>query len=93
MIFYTCIRSFELSVNGKPLVAKDWRVELGFTMGHYKNEVTKLPDGDFTSSIYGDDNILTSVGNPVAMFYGYQTAGIFASDAEARRIATELMKK
>ena len=75
---------FELSVNGKPLVAKDWRVELGFTMGHYKNEVTKLPDGDFTSSIYGDDNILTSVGNPVAMFYGYQTAGIFASDAEAR---------
>ena len=75
---------FEVSVSGKPVVAKDWRVELGVTMGHYKNEVTKLPDGDFTSSIYGDNNILTSVGNPVAMFYGYQTAGIFASDAEAK---------
>ena len=75
---------FELSVNGKPIVTKDWRVELGVTMGHYKNEVTKLPDGDFTSSVYGDNNILTSVGNPVAMFYGYQTAGIFASDVEAK---------
>ena len=75
---------FEVSVNGKPVVAKDWRVELGLTIGHYKNEVTKLPDGDFTSSVYGDNNILTSVGNPVAMFYGYQTAGIFASDAEAK---------
>ena len=75
---------FEVSVNGKPVVAKDWRVELGLTIGHYKNEVTKLPDGDFTSSVYGDNNILTSVGNPVAMFYGYQTAGVFASDAEAK---------
>ena len=75
---------FEVSVNGKPIVAKDWCVELGVTMGHYKNEVTKLPDGNFTSSVYGDNNILTSVGNPVAMFYGYQTAGVFASDAEAK---------
>ena len=75
---------FEVSVNGKPVVMKDWRVEMGATIGHYKNEVTKLPDGDFTSSVYGDNNILTSVGNPVAMFYGYQTAGIFASDADAK---------
>lgn len=75
---------FEVSVNGKPIVAKDWRVELGMTVGHYKNEVTKLPDGDFTSSVYGDNNILTSVGNPVAVFYGYQTAGVFATDVEAK---------
>lgn len=75
---------FEVSVNGKPVVTKDWLIELGVTLGHYKNEVTKLPDGDFTSSVYGDNNILTSVGNPVSMFYGYHTAGVFATDAEAK---------
>ena len=75
---------FELSVSGKPLVLKDWRVEVGASMGHYKNEVTKLPSGNFTTSVYGDNNILTSVGNPVAMFYGFKTAGIFADDAQAK---------
>ena len=74
---------FEATVTAKPIVHKDWRVEAGFSMGHYKNEVTKLPDGDYTTSVYGDDNILTSVGNPVALFYGYKTDGIFATDAAA----------
>jgi hypothetical protein len=76
-------RGLEVTVSGKPLVQKDWTVEVGASLGHYKNKVTKLPDGDYTTSIYGDNNILTSVGNPVAMFYGYKTAGVFASDAEA----------
>ena len=76
---------FEASINGKPIVSKDWRVEVGATIGHYKNEVKKLSDGQFISSVYGDNNILTSVGNPVAVFYGYQTAGVFSTDAEAAK--------
>lgn len=74
---------FEVNFSVKPVVLKDWNVELGATIGHYKNELKKLPNGNYASSIYGDDNILTSVGNPVALFYGYKTAGVFASDAEA----------
>ena len=74
---------FELNVNGKPIVTKNWRVEVGATMGHYVNRVTKLPNGDYTTSVYATDNVLTSVGNPVAVFYGYETAGVFATDAEA----------
>ncbi len=74
---------FEMSVTAKPVVTKSWNVEVGASVGHYKNEVTKLPDGDYTSSVYGTDNILTSVGNPVALFYGYKTAGVFATDAAA----------
>ena len=76
---------YEVMISGKPIVTKDWRVEIGATMGHYKNEVKNLPNGDYTSSVYGDNNILTSVGNPVAMFYGYQTAGVFSTDAEAAK--------
>ena len=44
-----------------------------------------MSDGQFISSVYGDNNILTSVGNPVAVFYGYQTAGVFSTDAEAAK--------
>lgn len=75
---------FEVSLSGKPVVMKDWQVEVGASVGHYKNEVTKLAGDSYTSSIYGTDNILTSVGNPVAMFYGYKTEGVFASDADAK---------
>ncbi|MBO4822811.1 MAG: SusC/RagA family TonB-linked outer membrane protein [Prevotella sp.] len=74
---------FEGTLTVKPVVSKDWNVEVGLSAGHYTNEVTKLPDGAYTSSIYGEDNILTSKGNPVAVFYGYKTNGVFATDAEA----------
>ena len=77
-------QGFELSVTAKPVVTHKWNVEVGASVGHYANKVTKLPDGDYTSSVYGDNNILTSVGNPVGLFYGYKTAGVFATDAEAK---------
>lgn len=74
---------YEVTVTTKPVVTKDWRVEVGASVGHYKNEVTKLPDGEFITSIYGAD-MITSVGNPVGLFYGYKTAGVFSTDAEAK---------
>ena len=77
-------QGFETTVTFKPVVAKDWSMEVGASVGHYKNKVTKLPDGSYTTSLYGDDNILTAEGNPVALFYGYQTAGVFSTDAEAQ---------
>lgn len=80
---------FELSVTAKPVVTHKWNVEIGASVGHYANKVTKLPDGDYTSSVYGDNNILTSVGNPVGLFYGYKTAGVFATDAEAKAAGKE----
>ena len=88
-------KGYEAMLTFKPVVTKDWNVEIGASVGHYKNEVTELPDGDYTTSVYGDNNILTSLGHPVAVFYGYQTAGIFATDAEAKAAGkgTYLMMK
>lgn len=74
---------YEVTVTAKPVVSKDWRVEVGASAGHYKNEIKKLPDGEFITSIYGAD-LITSVGNPVGLFYGYKTAGVFSTDAEAK---------
>ena len=77
-------QGFETTVTFKPVVARNWNMEVGASVGHYKNKVKELPDGDYTSSVYGDGNILTSVGNPVGLFYGYKTEGVFATDADAK---------
>ena len=74
---------FEVGINGKPVATKDWHLELGATIGHYKNEIKSLANGDYTSSIYGDNNILTAVGHAVGVFYGYKTKGVFATTADA----------
>ncbi len=77
---------YEVSLSVKPVVTKDWRVEMGASVGHYKNEVTKLPAGNFETEVYGA-SILTAVNNPVGLFYGYKTEGVFADDAAAQAAA------
>ena len=75
---------FEAGISGKPIVMKNWHLEIGATAGHYVNKVKSLANGNYTSSIYGIDNILTAVGNSVGVFYGYKTAGVFSTTAEAK---------
>ncbi len=94
-------RGFEVHANAILLNRKNWKWQLGASVGHYENEITELPSNNlitlsdvngnnvqvingYTSSVYGEDNILTAVGHAVGSFYGYQTAGVFASDADAR---------
>jgi hypothetical protein len=88
-------QGFEVTVSGKPIVARNLNLEIGASVGHYVNKVKSLPNDSriyvggektaqgYTSSIYGTDNIATIVGQPVGMFYGYKTNGVFATDAEA----------
>ena len=86
---------FEVTLTAKPLVARDWNIEVGVSAGHYKNKVKSLPDNSYiyvdgqktaqgyTSSIYGTANVATIVDQPVGVFYGYKTNGVLASDQEA----------
>ena len=66
----------------KVLATRDWMWQLGASVGAYRNVITSLPDGDFTTSLYGGE-VLTAVGHPAGVFYGYQTAGVFATTEEA----------
>ena len=87
----------ELAVSGKPVATKNWTVEVGATMGHYKNEIKELAqrsftdgtkvfnDGTYCNSVYGDNNVLVSVGSPVGVFYGYETRGVFATEEAASK--------
>ena len=86
---------FEFTANAILLNKKDWKWEAGASVGHYNNKITSLPDNKqvtladgsvvngYTNSIYGKDNILTAVGHAAGSFFGWQTAGVFASQAEA----------
>jgi TonB-linked SusC/RagA family outer membrane protein len=94
-------KGYEVMVSGKPVATRNLTLELGASVGHYINEITSLPqraftDGvntfngaDYCNSVYGDNNILVSVGNPIGVFYGYETKGVFATDAEAKNAGKE----
>ena len=94
-------RGFEAHVSAALINSKDWKWELGASVGHYNNKITKLPESDqiiqrnfntgavtnvingYPTSVFGDENILTAVGYAAGSFWGYQTNGIIASEAEA----------
>lgn len=80
----------DLGVRFKLLNKKNWKWEMGANVAAYKNEITALPDGDYTTSIYGA-NVLTSVGRPAGVFYGYETAGVYATQQEAEEAGLKLV--
>lgn len=77
-------QGFDFSATAKVLALKDFSWEVSAGIGHYKNEVTALPDGDkpVYTSVYGGE-VLTKVGNPIGLFYGYKTQGVFATSEDA----------
>ena len=102
-------KGFEINANAALINTKDWKWEVGASVGHYNNKITDMPvqnmiekqvynaasdsyvsDGyinGYTSSIYGQSNVLTAVGYAAGSFYGWQTAGVF-KDSEAAANAT-----
>ena len=75
---------FDVSVGWKVMALKNFGWELGASAGHYNNKVTALPDNDrpIETDVYGA-TILTKVGQPVGLFYGYKTDGVFTTTQEA----------
>jgi hypothetical protein len=85
---------FDVHLGWKVLAMKDLTWELGASAGHYKNKVTALPNNDrsIESDIYGA-TILTKVGDPVGLFYGYKTNGVYATSADAQADGYYVVKK
>ncbi len=75
---------FEAGFGIKVLNLKDFTWELGASAGHYVNKITALPDNDkaFETNAYGA-TILSQVGTAAGVFYGYKTAGVYSTQAEA----------
>lgn len=75
-------RGVEGTFDAKLLNLKNFKWELGATVAHYKNELKSLPEGSYETEILGGTK-LTEVGQPVGVFYGYKTNGVFATTEEA----------
>jgi len=76
-------KGFDASFNLKLINSKLLKWEVGAGIGHYKNEVTKLPSSGYDTELYGA-TVRTQVGSPVGVFYGYETDGVFSTSDEAK---------
>jgi len=70
------------------IVTRDWQWELGFSLGHYRNEITSLPatDGSMDTELYGA-TVRSQVGQAAGVFYGYRSLGVFSTSEEAAAAA------
>ncbi len=75
---------FDVNVAYRLVNTKNFHWELGASAGHYENKVTALSNNNasFETNLYGA-TVLTAVGNPVGVFYGYATDGVFSTTKEA----------
>ena len=76
-------QGFNAGLGVKVLALNNFQWEVGASAGHYKNKVTQLPDGRSFETKYYGASILTQVGQPVGVFYGWKTNGVFSNSAEA----------
>jgi TonB-linked SusC/RagA family outer membrane protein len=77
-------RGFELALNVKVFNGRSLKWELGAGVGHYKNQITALPDNRSSLLEVSGGRILTEVGRPAGVFFGYKTRGVFMTDNEAQ---------
>lgn len=71
----------DVSVNSR-IINKALKLDAGLNIAAYRNKITALP-GNSMLNTYGGATMLTQVGQPVSLFYGYKTNGIYISNAEA----------
>jgi len=78
----------ELSVSGRVVNTSKFKWDLGVNIAAYRNKITKLPGNRMVNS-YAGANILTQVGLPSGMFYGYKTNGVYATNAQAAGMSVQ----
>ena len=76
---------FDFSLLGKIVDRRNFKFDAGASIGHYRNKLVSLPEGktSFTTDMYGG-TILSEVGRPVGVFYGFKTDGVYATSEQAQ---------
>ena len=85
---------FDVTAAVKVIANKDIQWEVGGSIGHYKNEITQLPEGQsyFDTDIYGA-TIRTQVGQSANCFYGYQALGVFSTTEDAEKAGLYILSE
>jgi len=73
-------RGFDVQVKSVNVKSKEFAWSTDFNISTFKNEVIALgPEGD---PVMGGSSHITRVGEPIGMFYGYRTDGVFMNQEE-----------
>ena len=85
---------YDVAALAKVVNTNKFKFELGANVGHYKNEITQLPNNvqSIETDIY-NGTIQTAVGQPLGVFYGYKTDGVYATTAEAEAANLGILDK
>ena len=82
-------KGFEFVLGGRQSFG-DWNLGLNFHINYNKNEVLDLAGTGPHISAYGNSDwrTITTEGEPILSFYGYETDGLFQTQAEIDSYAT-----
>ena len=75
-------KGIDLALNARILNLRTFKWDFSANASFYKNKVVSLDGGTYKTEV-ADATILTQVGSPLSVFYGYKTNGVYASGAEA----------
>jgi TonB-linked SusC/RagA family outer membrane protein len=75
-------RGLEASLNLRLVDTRKFKWNLQAGLGHYKNRLKDLANDIFTE--YSGATVLSRQGNPLGVFYGYRTQGVFGTYEEAQ---------
>lgn len=75
-------KGIDLSLNARMIDKANFKWDLGVNISKYKNTLLSMSTDESFTQIAGG-TIRTKVGAPLGQFYGYQTDGVFNTQAEA----------
>ena len=77
---------FDAQISYRDNLTSDLSFNVGLTLGHYSNQITKISDSQTQFFANNGSRIgattINRVGDAIGSFYGLETDGIFASQAE-----------
>lgn len=73
---------FEATLGVRIVNSNNFKWDASINAATNKNKVITVPNGRILTD-YAGATILTATGQPATQFYGYQTNGVFATDADA----------
>ena len=83
-------KGLDISAGYHAKVGRDFTFGITANVTTYQSKITSIPSPGYFDFGYSRDNdiVRNQVGHPIGAFFGYQTIGIYQSDADAAKGAT-----
>jgi len=80
-------KGVDISATYHGKAGRDFTFSIGVNITTYKSLITSIPSPGYFDFGYSRDNdiVRNQVGHPIGAFYGFQTEGLYQSDAAAKK--------